>query len=68
MGNPKTFFEKWLSEILEHDPRYAFNIVCNYYDECGACPLKLSGLPICDPEIAMVKLESITKGDNEDDN
>ncbi|MBO7731152.1 MAG: hypothetical protein J6S67_01315 [Methanobrevibacter sp.] len=68
MQNPKTFFEQWLSETLDNDPHYAFNIVCNYYDDCVPCPLRPLGCYTCSPTLAMDKLESTTEGDNEDDN
>lgn len=33
-------FEVWLTEIIESDPHYMINIVCSYYDDCAACPLR----------------------------
>ena len=36
--NLQTNFEHWFSEILDADPAYMFNIVCNYYDACSECP------------------------------
>ena len=35
---PQTNFDHWLSEILDADPAYMFNIVCYYYDACSECP------------------------------
>ena len=68
MQNPKTFFDEWLEEILKCDPHYKFNIVCNYYDECGICPMRLQGRIICDELKAMNKLDSIVEGNIENDN
>ena len=75
MQNPKTFFEQWLEEILKSNPYYKFNIVCNYYDDCQACPMCPKGHHQCDSTQAMAHLMSskiadhfTAEGDIENDN